>query len=112
MGLLAIVFSIGFGLLLPLVAEAITWGFDNGSRQGWIAREGIGSSLPSNQLLGVPNKVIDGGWQLTPLPFESGRRNKPSIELISPHIGYDSELLRISVKRATGSVPKGPVVGV
>ena len=107
MGLLAIVFSIGFGLLLPLVAEAITWGFDNGSRQGWIAREGIGSSLPSNQLLGVPNKVIDGGWQLTPLPFESGRRNKPSIELISPHIGYDSELfdaVKIRV-RVTHSQP-------
>ena len=110
---LFLVLGWGGGMVFPGSGAALTWDFAAGSRQGWIAREGAASGISSTQALGLQQVVEEGFWRITPLPysaFEENRRRAVIIELVSPHIGYDSELFDTVRMRVRIDHP-GPVRG-
>ena len=88
-------------LLLSLVAgvalwsgpaAAIRWEFDDGTTQGWSAKEALvwGGVRELHQF---PGEVEDGVWRIAVDPaVTEGIYSMSSVELISPRIGYDSSL--------------------
>ena len=73
-------------------AGAIRWEFDDGTTQGWSAKENLteGESREFHQFPGV---VEDGVWRIEVDPaVTQGNYSSPRVELISPTIGYDSGL--------------------
>ena len=78
--------------LWPGLAEAIIWEFDDGTTQGWVAKEAnIGGGTYEFNLF--PGVVEDGVWRIEVDPsVTKGFDSRPSVELISPTIGYDSSL--------------------
>jgi len=69
---------------------AIKWEFDDGTTQGWSAKEATGGVHELHQFPGV---VEDGVWRIEVDPAVSkGIYSTPQVELISPIIGYDSGL--------------------
>ncbi len=79
-------------MLLPGPAVAIKWDFDDGTTQGWAAKEAAIWGGPRELYL-FPGEVKDGVWKIDVAP--SGTKSfysDPSVELISSTIGYDSDL--------------------
>ena len=71
-------------------AGAIRWEFDDGTTQGWSAKEATGGIHELHQFPGV---VEDGVWRIEVDPaVTKGIYSTPQVELISPTIGYDSGL--------------------
>ena len=79
-------------VLWSVSAEAIKWDFDDGTTQGWSAKEALiwGGK---RELHLFPSVVEDGVWRITVAPsVVKSHYPKPSVELISSTIGYDSAL--------------------
>ena len=85
-------------VLWPGLAEAIKWDFDDGTTQGWSAKEAhIWGG--TRELYLFPGVVEDGVWRITVDPevlkthYSSASISvTSSAELVSPTIGYDSGL--------------------
>ena len=89
-------------------ATAIIWEFDDGTTQGWVAKDPLtlGGPREFNQFPGV---VEDGVWKIDVSPSVT-RISWPNVELISPTIGHDSRLFdQIWVRFRT--VHHSPTVG-
>ena len=104
---LALLLSIG---LWSGLAEAITWDFDDGTTQGWAAKQ-AGAAGGSAEVNLFPGEVTDGVWTIDVSPSVAGEADpSPSVQVISSTIGYDSGLFdRIRVRFRT--VHHGPTVG-
>ena len=73
-------------------AAAITWEFDDGTAQGWSAKE-AGMWGGERELHLFPGEVEDGVWRITVAPsVTKSFRPWPDVTLVSPTIGYDSGL--------------------
>ena len=100
---------VAFVVLWSGSAEAIIWEFDDGTTQGWVAKETLtlGGPREFNQFPGI---VEDGVWKIDVSPSVTGDWSKPNVELISPTIGHDSSLFdQIWVRFRT--VHHSPTVG-
>ena len=87
-------------------AEAMTWDFDGETTQGWAAKKDVssGGRHEFHRLSGV---VANGVWTIE--TFRSDDHN-PSVEVISPTIGYDSHLFdRVRIRFRT--VHHNPTLG-
>ena len=97
--------------LWPGLAEAIKWDFDDGTTQGWWAKEAFasGSTFEFNLFLGT---VEEGVWRID--VSRSVARDEypnPSVQVISSAIGYDSGLFdRVRIRFRT--VHHRPTLGV
>ena len=90
-------------------AEAIIWEFDDGTTQGWVAKETLTWGGP-REFDVFPGVVEDGVWKIDVSPSVTEDRSRPSVELISPTIGHDSGLFdQIWVRFRT--VHHSPTVG-
>ena len=90
-------------------AEAIVWEFDDGTPQGWVAKETLTFGGP-REFDVFPGVVEDGVWKIDVSPSVTEDRSRPSVELISPTIGHDSGLFdQIWVRFRT--VHHSPTVG-
>ena len=90
-------------------AEAIIWEFDDGTTQGWVAKETLTWGGP-REFDVFPGVVEDGVWKIDVSPSVTEDRSRPSVELISPAIGHDSGLFdQIWVRFRT--VHHSPTVG-
>ena len=107
--MLYLVFLLSIGLSSRLV-EAITWNFDDGTTQGWAAKEGAAAGGPVEVNL-FPGQVKDGVWTIDVSPSVAGEKYPtPLVQVISPTIGYDSGLFdRVRVRVRT--VHHRPTVG-
>ena len=92
------------------LAEAMTWDFDDGTTQGWAAKQS-GAAGGSSEVNLFPGQVTDGVWTIDVSPSVAGEeRPSPSVQLISSTIGYDSGLFdRVRVRLRT--VHHRPTVG-
>ncbi len=83
--------------------EAIRWDFDDGTTQGWSAKE-AGIWGGPRELHLFPSVVEDGVWRVTVDPSAvKGNYPEPSVELISSTIGYDSGLFdHVRIRFRTG----------
>ena len=74
-------------------AEAIRWDFDDGTTQGWTAKE---ASIPggTREFHQFPGAVEDSVWRITVAPSvtKSLHASQPNVEVVSSTIGYDSGL--------------------
>ena len=97
-------------VLWSSLAEALTWDFDDGTTQGWAAKQ-AGAAGGSAEVNLFPGEVTDGVWTIDVSPSVAGEEHPtPSVQLISSTIGYDSGLFdRIRVRFRT--VHHGPTVG-
>ena len=104
---LAVVLSV---VLWSGLAEALTWDFDDGTTQGWAAKQAGAAGGPSEFNL-FPGQVTDGVWTIDVSPSVAGEVDpSPSVQLISSTIGYDSSLFdRVRVRLRT--VHHRPTVG-
>ena len=88
--LLAVIICI---VLWSSPAEAIKWDFDDGTTQGWSAKEALiwGGTREFHQF---PAIVEDGVWRIRvdPAVTQSLYASNPGVEVISSTIGYDSGL--------------------
>ena len=107
--MLYLVFLLGIALWSGL-AEALTWDFDDGTTQGWAAKQ-AGTAGGSAEINLFPGQVKDGVWTIDVSPSVVGEAHpSPSVQLISPTIGYDSHLFdRVRVRLRT--VHHRPTVG-
>ena len=96
--------------LCPGPAEAITWNFDDGTTQGWAAKEGAAAGGSAEVNL-FPGQVKDGVWTIDVSPSVAGKKYpQPLVQVISPTIGYDSGLFdQVRVRLRT--VHHRPTVG-
>ena len=85
-------------VLWPGLAEAIKWDFDDGTTQGWSAKEAL-TWGGTRELYLFPGVVEDGVWRITVDPYVTKSHYSTasisvvsSAELVSPTIGYDSGL--------------------
>ncbi len=89
---------------------AITWEFDDGTMQGWSAREAFlrGGTRETHLF---PREVEDGVWRIAVAPSVTKSFYPwPNVKLISPTIGYDSSLFdRVRIRFRT--VHDRPTVG-
>ena len=90
--------------------EAITWNFDDGTTQGWAAKES-GAAGGSAEFNLFPGQVKDGVWTIDMSLSVAGEKYPtPSVQVISPTIGYESHLFdRVRVRFRT--VHHRPTVG-
>ena len=73
-------------------AEASKWDFDDGTTQGWSAKEAAIWGGP-RELHQFPGVVEDGVWRIEVDPsVTKGHYSEPTVEVISSRIGYDSSL--------------------
>ena len=73
-------------------AVAIKWDFDDGTTQGWSAKEAAIWGGP-RELHQFPGVVEDGVWRIEVDPsVTKGHYSEPTVEVISSRIGYDSSL--------------------
>ena len=90
-----LLFAVVAGIVLWIgSAGAIKWDFDDGTTQGWTAKEADipdGGTREFNQFIGA---VEDGVWRIAVAPSvtKSLDSSQPSVEVISSTIGYDSGL--------------------
>ena len=95
--------------LWPDLAEAIIWEFDDGTTQGWVAKETLTFGGP-REFDVFPGVVEDGVWKIDVSPSITGDWSRPNVELISPIIGHNSGLFdQIWVRFRT--VHHSPTVG-
>ena len=99
--MLYLVLLLGLTLWSSL-AEAIRWDFDDGTTQGWAAKE-AGAAGGSSEFNLFPGQVADGVWTIDVSPSVAGEEYpSPSVQLISSTIGYDSGLFdRVRVRFRT-----------
>ena len=91
-------------------AVAITWEFDDGTTQGWSAREAFLSGGTRETHL-FPGEVEDGVWRIVVAPSVTKSFYPwPNVKLISPTIGYDSGLFD-QVRIRFRTVHDRPTVG-
>ena len=92
------------------LAEALTWDFDDGTTQGWAAKQ-AGAWGGSSEVNLFPGQVTDGVWTIDVSPSVAGEEHPtPSVQLISSIIGYDSGLFdRVRVRFRT--VHHRPTIG-
>ena len=81
-------------VLWSSLAEAIKWDFDDGTTQGWTAKEifTLGGTREFSQFPGV---VEDGVWRISVSPSVIGNLStdgRSTVEVVSSTIGYDSGL--------------------
>ena len=97
-------------VLWSSLAEAIKWDFDDGTTQGWAAKQ-AGAAGGSSEVNLFPGQAADGVWTIDVSPSVAGEEHPtPSVQLISSTIGYDSGLFdRIRVRLRT--VHHRPTVG-
>ena len=89
---------------------AITWEFDDGTMQGWSAREAFLSGGTRETHL-FPGEVEDGVWRIVVAPSVTKSFYPwPNVKLISPTIGYDSGLFD-QVRIRFRTVHDRPTVG-
>ena len=91
-------------------ATAIIWEFDDGTTQGWGAKEAniAGGSVWHEFMF--PGVVEDGVWKIAVSPSITEDWSSPGVELISPTIGHDSHLFdQIWIRFRT--VHHSPTVG-
>ena len=107
--MLHLVLLLGIALWSSLV-EAIRWDFDDGTTQGWAAKQ-AGAAGGSAEVNLFPGQVKDGVWTIDVSPSVAGEAHpSPSVQVISPTIGYDSHLFdRVRVRLRT--VHSRPTVG-
>ena len=97
-------FAAVVGLVLwSSLAEAIRWEFDDGTTQGWSAKEAFiwGGTHEFHQF---PGEVEDSVWriQVDPAVANSFDPSQPSVEVVSSPIGYDSGLFdRVRIRFRT-----------
>ena len=97
-------------ILWSSLAEAIKWDFDDGTTQGWWAKEAFasGSGFEFNLF---PGTVEEGVWMID--VSRSVARDEypsPSVQVVSATIGYDSGLFdRVRIRFRT--VHQHPTVG-
>ena len=89
-----LLFAVVAGIALWIgSAEAIKWDFDDGTTQGWAAKEALvwGGTRELHQF---PGEVEDGVWRITvdPSVTKSLYASSPGVEVVSATIGYDSGL--------------------
>ena len=75
-------------------AEAIKWDFDDGTTQGWTAKE-IFTTGGTREFSQFPGMVEDGVWSISVAPSVIGNLSPSgwsSVEVVSSTIGYDSGL--------------------
>ena len=87
-------FAAVVGLVLwSSLAGAIRWEFDDGTTQGWTAKEDIqwGGTREFHQF---PGMIDEGVWRVRvdPAVTNSFDPSQPSVEVVSSTIGYDSSL--------------------
>ena len=87
-------FAAVVGLVLwSNLAGAIRWEFDDGTTQGWTAKEGLewGGTREFHQF---PGEVDEGVWRIRVDPAITNSFNPswPSVEVVSSTIGHDSGL--------------------
>ena len=100
---------VAFVVLWSGPATAIIWEFDDGTTQGWVAKETLTLGGP-REFDVFPGVVEDGVWKIDVSPSVTGDWSKPNVELISPTIGHDSRLFdQIWVRFRT--VHHSPTVG-
>ena len=91
---------------------AITWEFDDGTAQGWSAKE---ASLRGGkrELHLFPGEVKDGVWKIAVAPsITKSFYPWQGVELVSPTIGYDSGLFdQVRVRFRTVHDPSTVVLG-
>ena len=92
------------------LAAAIRWEFDDGTTQGWSAKEAHGWG-GVRELHLYPGEVEDGVWRIGVDPaVVKGLGPRSSVELISSTIGYDSSLFdRVRIRFRT--VHDRPTIG-
>ena len=97
-------------MLWSSLAEAIMWDFDDGTTQGWAAKQSGAAGGPVEFNL-FPGQVADGVWTIDMSPSVAGEEHpSPSVQLVSSTIGYDSGLFdRVRVRFRT--VHHRPTVG-
>ena len=78
---------------LNYAVHSLTWDFSQDNSQGWLARESVASGRETTGLP-LPDSIEEGIWRIRPVQFSEVIAS-PSVELISPHIGYDSALFDI-----------------
>ena len=107
--MLYLVLLLSIGLWSGL-AEAITWDFDDGTTQGWAAKES-GAAGGSSEVNLFPGQVEDGVWTIDVSPSVAGEKYPtPLVQLVSPTIGYESGLFdRVRVRLRT--IHHSPTVG-
>ena len=87
-------------------AGAIRWEFDDGTTQGWFAKEahvwsGRGGTREFHQF---PGMIDEGVWRIRvdPVVANSFKPSQPSVEVVSSTIGYDSSLFdRVRIRCRT-----------
>ena len=96
--------------LWPGLADAIIWEFDDGTTQGWAAKEASILGGGPRGFNVFPGVVEDGVWKIDVSPSITEDWPIPNVELISPTIGHDSSLFdQIWVRFRT--VHHSPTVG-
>ena len=90
-------------------ATAIIWEFDDGTTQGWVAKETLTLGGP-REFDVFPGIVKDGVWKIDVSSSVTGDWSRPNVKLISPTIGHDSRLFdQIWIRFRT--VHHSPTVG-
>ena len=87
-------FAAVVGLVLwSIPAAAIRWEFDDGTTQGWTAKEADVSG-GTREFHQFPGEVDEGVWRIRvdPAVANSFDPSRPSVEVVSSTIGYDSGL--------------------
>ena len=88
-----LLFAVVAVMLWSSLAGAIRWDFDDGTTQGWSAKEGLewGGTREFHQF---PGEVDEGVWRIRVDPAITNSFNPswPSVEVVSSTIGYDSSL--------------------
>ena len=105
--LLAVVAGI---VLLSGGAEAIKWDFDDGTTQGWSAKDALSwGGIDEFDLF--PGVVEDGVWRIDVLPsVAESAYPASSVEVVSSTIGYDSRLFD-RVRARVRTVHPSPTLG-
>ena len=106
-----LLFAVVAGIVLSgSFAEAIKWDFDEGTTQGWSAKEYLILG-GTRELHLFPGVIEDGVWRLDVAPsVTKGLYSRPGVELISSTIGYDSALFD-QVRIRFRTVHHRPTVG-
>ena len=78
-------------MLWSVPAEAIRWDFDDGTTQGWTAKEALVRG-GTREFYPFPGQVDEGVWRIKVDPATTMRTSQAGVQVISSPIGYDSAL--------------------
>ena len=73
------------------LAEAIRWDFDDGTTQGWTAKEALVRG-GTREFYPFPGQVDEGVWRIKVDPATTMHTSQAGVQVISSPIGYDSAL--------------------